>query len=155
MKVSTKGRYGLLAMFDLAFYGQDQPVPLKQVAERQGLSEPYLEQLFGPLRKAGLVRSVRGPQGGYLLARPAQEVTAGDVIRVLEGPIAPVECVNPERAGDPAGAARDCCGRPERCATADVWARLGAAVTGVLDGVTLADLVEAVRARRPQPMYYI
>lgn len=155
MKVSTKGRYGLLAMFDLALHGQAEPVPLKQVAERQGLSEPYLEQLFGPLRKAGLVRSVRGPQGGYLLARPAGEVAVGDIMRVLEGPIAPVECANPERAGDPAGAARDCCGRTERCATAGVWLRLGEAISAVLDGITLADLVEDFRARRPEPMYYI
>jgi len=155
VKISTKGRYGVLAMFDLALSGNEVPVSLKSIADRQSLSEHYLEQLFGPLRKAGLVRSVRGAQGGYLLARDPDSITVGDIVRVLEGPIAPVECVQPEAGGDEKQLARDCCGRPEVCPTRPVWEKLRDAMVEALDSVSLGDLVRQARERRPVPMYYI
>ncbi len=137
MKISTKGRYGVMAMFDLAMaYGQG-PISLKSIAERQGLSENYLEQLIAPLRRVGLVHSIRGAQGGYVLARDPQAVTVGDVIRVLEGPIAPVDCVMEERVGE-------YCARPV-CVTRNVWAKLRDSMIRVLDGISLADLCQDAR----------
>ncbi|MDI6869988.1 MAG: Rrf2 family transcriptional regulator [Bacillota bacterium] len=150
MRLSTRGRYGLKAMIDLAMHAGQGPVPLKAVAERQGISEHYLEQLMSTLRKAGLVVSVRGSQGGYGLAREAAEITAGDIIRALEGPIAPVECVD-ESGGTP-------CDRLEQCATYTVWRRLRDAMVEVLDAMTLAELAEDAQRRAKaaaSPMYYI
>ncbi len=133
MKLSTKGRYGVTAMYDLAMhYGQGY-IRLKSIAERQNLSETYLEQLIAPLRKAGLVKSIRGAQGGYALAKEPQNVTVGDIIRVLEGPIAPVDCV----IGD---VGTEYCGKTEICITRDIWLRLKECMEGVLDSITLADL---------------
>ncbi|MEW6032188.1 MAG: Rrf2 family transcriptional regulator [Bacillota bacterium] len=141
MKLSTKGRYGLLACYDLACHAEDAPVPLKAVAERQGISESYLEQLMGSLRRAGLVRSSRGSQGGYALARRPEDVTVGDVIRVLEGPIAPVECVSED------GAAFQHCAKTDGCVTRYIWEKLRDSMTRVLDSISLADLVLEARSR--------
>ncbi len=143
MKLSTKGEYGLLACFDLAQRYDEGPVPLKAVAERQGISEAYLEQLVGALRRAGLVRSVRGAQGGYSLARPPETITVGDIVRVLEGPIAPVGCVSAE--AEP-------CARSDGCVTRVIWERLRDSMTRVLDSFSLADLVaEAAGRAGPAP----
>ncbi len=121
-------------MFDLAVHYGEGAITLKEVAARQNLSEPYLEQLMAPLRKAGLVRSLRGAQGGYLLTREPAAITVGDIIRVLEGPIAPVDCVI-----DDAGAI-SYCGRAEACVTRDIWRRLRDSITALLDSISLADL---------------
>src|SRR5690242_1173163 len=94
MKLSTKGRYGVKAMLDLALHNSEGQVSLKSIAERQGLSENYLEQLFSALRKAGLVKSMRGAQGGYVLAMAAEEISVGAILRALEGSLAPVDCVS-------------------------------------------------------------
>jgi len=101
MKVSTKGRYGLLAMIDIAAHQAQGSVSLRSVAERNNLSENYLEQLLPALRKAGLVKSIRGAQGGYVLAKPSDSITMGDILRTLEGPLSPVDCLasDPERPG--------------------------------------------------------
>ncbi|MGE5552967.1 MAG: RrF2 family transcriptional regulator [Betaproteobacteria bacterium] len=150
MRLSTRGRYGLKAMIDLAMHAGEGPVPLKAIAERQGISEHYLEQLMGSLRKAGLVTSVRGAQGGYILGREAAGITAGDIIRALEGPIAPVECV------DESGATP--CDRVEQCVTYTVWRRLRDAMVEVLDAMTLGELAEDAQRRAKEtaaPMYYI
>ncbi|MZP30983.1 Rrf2 family transcriptional regulator [Heliobacterium undosum] len=132
MKLSTKGQYGVRAMFELAMqYGQG-PVSLKLVAERQDISEHYLEQIIAGLRKAGLVNSIRGAQGGYVLAREPAEITVGDIIRVLEGPVAPVDCVNddiPER-----------CTRASQCISKRVWAKVRDSIEQVIDSITLADM---------------
>jgi Rrf2 family transcriptional regulator, cysteine metabolism repressor len=133
VKLSTKGRYGVTAMYDLALHYGTGYVPLKSIAERQNLSETYLEQIIAPLRKAGLVRSSRGSQGGYALAREPQVVTVGDIIRVLEGPIAPVDCVIGENGAE-------FCGKTEVCITRDIWLKLKHSIEGVLDSITLADL---------------
>lgn len=131
MRLSTKGKYGVQAMFELAMHGSNSPLSLKAIAERQGLSEHYLEQLASPLRKAGLVHSVRGAQGGYQLARPADQITVGEVLRVLEGPIefAEVDESKPD------------------CPVQSVWTQVTSVMCGVLDHTTLANLVEAERAR--------
>ena len=136
MRFSTRGRYGVKAMYVLAKqYGQG-PIPLKQVAEDQALSEPYLEQLIGELRKAGLVRSVRGAQGGYLLGRTPDEITIGDIIRVLEGPIQPADCVV-DGDEDPS----DLCDQAQKCVTRLIWERVQKSITTVLDGMSLADML--------------
>jgi Rrf2 family cysteine metabolism transcriptional repressor len=125
LKISTKGRYGLTIMMDLAnHYGQG-PIPLKRVAERHDLSEHYLEQLIAPLRNAGLVRSVRGAYGGYKLAKTPEEITAGDIIRVLEGPISPVEFTDEDNP-----------------ARRDLWKRIRDAIATELDSTTLAKLIQ-------------
>lgn len=124
MKISTKGRYGLTIMMELARrYGEGQ-MSLKSIAQKHDLSEHYLEQLIAPLRNAGLVKSIRGAYGGYILARTPEEITAGDVIRVLEGPISPVEF---EEEEDPA--------------KRDLWMRIRDSISEVLDTTTLHDLI--------------
>ena len=100
MKLSTKGRYGIHAMYDLALHAQNGPQPIKAIAERQNVPEAYLEQLFGQLRRAGLVLSTRGSQGGYTLSRPAAEISVGDVLRVVEGPLAITDCLSDEALCD-------------------------------------------------------
>lgn len=137
MKLSTRGRYGLRALLDLALYQSDSPIALNSVSERQGISEGYLEQLMAPLKKEGLVRSVRGAQGGYLLARDPKEIIVGDIIRALEGPIAFVDCVNEEHPEE--------CERAEGCVTRLVWAKVRDSVVEVLDSLTLDDLVREAR----------
>lgn len=142
MRISTRGEYGLRAMVELALRAGQGPVPLKAIAESQGISEPYLEQLMGTLRKAGLVNSVRGAQGGYELARRPEQVKAGDVVRALEGPIVPWECVD-ESSGV-------VCLLTEGCSTRLLWKKLQDAIEAVLDSVTLADLVEEQQRLRVQ-----
>jgi len=132
LRLSTRGHYGLKAMFDLAQHYGKNPVPLKMIAERQNLSEHYLEQLVGTLRKAGLVKSVRGAQGGYMLAREPEKIKVGEIIRILEGPIAPVECVDET---DPVE-----CDQFECCITRTVWAKVRDSIAAVLDSISLGDM---------------
>lgn len=134
MKLSTKGRYGLTAMVDLALNAGEGPVSLKSIAERQGLSEHYLEQLISGLRKKGIVNSVRGAQGGYVLGKKAEDIRVGDIIRVLEGPIAAFEC---EANDDP-----ECCERQDYCVTRTIREKVRDPVEDVLDSISLADLVK-------------
>lgn len=124
MKISTKGRYGLTVMIELARKEGEGPVSLKSIAEDKDLSAHYLEQLAAPLRNAGLIRSIRGAYGGYVLAKKAADITAGDVIRVLEGPITPVEGIEDEEAAQQA-----------------LWMRIRDVVKDVLDTTTLTDLI--------------
>lgn len=132
MKISTKGRYALRLMLDLALRGGEQePISLRDVSKRQSLSDKYLEQIVTPLSRAGLVRSVRGAGGGYLLTRSPAEYTVGDILRPLEGDLAPVEC-----ATDAAF-----CQRCGECVTVELWQEIHRAVSNVVDNVTLADLV--------------
>lgn len=132
MKISTKGRYGITAMYELALHYGKGPESLKMVAERQHISEHYLEQLMGGLRRAGFVRSVRGAQGGYELTRDPAAITVGDVIRALEGPIAPVDCVIDDTS--------DYCFRADSCVTRNIWAKVRDSINEVVDSITLADL---------------
>jgi len=147
VKLSTRGEYGLRAMFDLAQHYGEGPIPIKSVAERQDISEHYLEQLIAVLRKAGLVKSVRGAQGGYILSRDPEEITVGDIIRVLEGPIAPVDCLN---AGEGEG-----CERAETCVTRDIWEKVRDSISDVLDSFTLADMVARASKMQQDDKYYM
>lgn len=150
LKLSTKGRYGVKAMYDLAQHLGEGPISLKSIAERQDISEHYLEQLISGLRKSGLVKSVRGAQGGYILGREPGEIRIGDIIRVLEGPIAPVDCVAEE---DP-----ECCAKAEHCLTRTIWEKVRDSIAEVLDSITLQDMLEDAKKReadRNLYMYYI
>lgn len=139
MKLSTKGKYGVKALFELALHEGAGPMALKAIAERQGLSEHYLEQLAAPLRKAGLIVSVRGAQGGYVLSRPANQITVGDIIRVLEGPIGFTDCAT---EGEPAP---DCA---NSCVVHGVWEKVTQQIVNVIDSITLFDLAEQARAEQ-------
>ena len=150
LKLSTKGRYGVKAMFDLAQHVGEGPTSLKSIAERQGISEHYLEQLISGLRKSGLVKSVRGAQGGYILGREPGKIKVGDIIRVLEGPIAPVDCVSEE---DP-----ECCVKAEFCVTRTIWEKVRDSIADVLDSITLETMLEDAKkleSERNLYMYYI
>ncbi|MTI66459.1 MAG: Rrf2 family transcriptional regulator [Firmicutes bacterium] len=133
MRLSTKGRYGLKAMFELALHSGEGPIPLKDIAESQNISEHYLEQLVATLRRAGYVNSVRGAQGGYLLSKEPKNITVGDVIRCLEGQIAPAECVMKDAAD---------CNRESYCVTQTVWRKIRDSVNEVIDNTTLQDMVD-------------
>lgn len=139
MKISTKGRYALRLMLDLALCDGEVAVPLRDVAERQEISDKYLEQIVTQLARGGLVRSVRGAGGGYLLTRKPEEYSVGEILRQLEGSLAPVSCVN--------GGA--CCERVDQCVTVELWQQIQAAVDGVVDNVTLADLVKRYHEKNP------
>lgn len=134
MKLSTKGRYGLKAMYELALmYDLNTPLPIKSIATKTGFSDQYLEQIFAALRKSNYVISVRGAQGGYLLSKPPEEITVGDIIRCLDGPIEPSICVADTEPFD--------CGDGE-CATKSVWKKLKASIDDCLDSMSLKDMVD-------------
>ena len=132
MKLSTKGRYGIHAMYDLAQFGSETPQPIKSIAERQNIPEAYLEQLIGQLRRSGLVKSVRGAQGGYLLSRSPAEITVGEVLRTLEGELAVVDCLTEE----------DVCHKACSCPTRVVWKKLRDGLNQIVDGITLQDMLD-------------
>lgn len=147
MKLSTKGRYGVRALLDLALHRDEGLVPLKDIARRQEFSLPYLEHLIAPLIAAGLVKSTRGARGGVLLLQPPSKVKLSDVVQILEGSIAPVDCVN-----NPA-----LCHRAASCVTRDIWIEMKRAMSRVLDSTTLQDLVERQKqkSKTETGMYYI
>jgi len=134
MKLSTKGRYAVMAMTDLAAHSQGNPVTLAEIAERQEISLSYLEQLFGKLRKGGLVKSVRGPGGGYRLARAAGQTRIADIILAVDEPIQATRCTQ----GMPQG----CHSGKGKCLTHDLWEELGNHIYLYLSSVTLSDVVE-------------
>ena len=134
MKISTRGRYALRLMLDIALNEDGEPVRIKNIAMRQELSDKYLEQIISILHKAGFVRSVRGPQGGYCLTRKPEEYTVGEILRLTEGSLAPVACLEDEE---------NQCARADQCATlALVYKRLNDAICDVVDHITLQDLVD-------------
>lgn len=132
MKVSTRGRYALRIMLDLALSDSSKPVRVKEIAERQEISEKYMEQIISILNKAGYVRSIRGPQGGYFLTKKPEEYTVGMILRLTEGSMAPVECLEYEDYH---------CARQAECVTFLLWKKLDLAIRGVIDTITLEDLV--------------
>jgi len=140
MKISTRSRYGLRALAELATCDVGACLPLKTIAERHGMSEHYLEQLFAPLKKSGIIKSVRGAQGGYMLNHSPDAISAGDVIRVLEGTISPVDCLEDETYECPAA---DC----ETCNTKPVWEKLYAGISAVLDTIKLSDIISEREVR--------
>ncbi|HSV99705.1 MAG TPA: Rrf2 family transcriptional regulator [Sedimentisphaerales bacterium] len=141
MKLSTRTRYGMRAIIELAQHEGKRPLQLKVIAERQDISVKYLEQLMSLLRSAGFVRSVRGSKGGYVLAHPPDQVRLSEVFRCLEGPVTTAECTEDDSY----------CGRSADCAARQVWIRVEAAIQGVLGSITLSDLV---RESKPSTTEY-
>jgi Rrf2 family cysteine metabolism transcriptional repressor len=137
MRLSTKGSYSVRAMLDLAINFGEDPVLIKEISTRQGISKGYLEQLFIPLRVAGLVRGIRGARGGFMLSRPPREIRLSEIIQATEGSTAPVACVDEPRL----------CRRSGECITRDVWVEMKRACDNVLESLTLQDLIERSRKR--------
>lgn len=147
MKLSTRARYGTRALLELALHQGEGPILLKEIAKKQQISLSYLEHLISPLVAGGIIRSIKGPRGGVYLAKAPAEIKLNEVIRLLEGSLAPVDCIN-----DPG-----ICNRSEFCVTRDVWSELKMVMDGVLESTTLQDLAERHRKKdQPEPvMYYI
>lgn len=133
MKISTKGRYALRLMLDMAINDKGDPIRIKDIAARQEISDKYLEQIVSILNKAGFVKSIRGPQGGYKLTKRPEQYTVGMILRLTEGSLAPVSCLEDEV---------NLCERQLECITLPLWRKLDDAIKGVIDSVTLADLIE-------------
>jgi Rrf2 family transcriptional regulator, cysteine metabolism repressor len=131
MKLSTKGRYGVKAMVDLAIHYGSEPVSIKTISKRQGISEYYLEQLFSPLRKAKLIKSIRGAQGGYVLNKNPKDITVADVMDILEGPVEIAECIEGTD-----------CDNVDFCATRLLWGKIKSSIDEVMEGITLQDIVD-------------
>jgi len=143
MKLSTRTRYGIRAIIELAQHEGKRPLQLKLIAERQGISVKYLEQLMSLLRASGFVRSIRGSKGGYILARAPEQIKLSEVFRCLEGPVTTAECTENE----------DYCERAADCAAREVWVRVEEAIQRVLNSISLADLVH--RVETPEANYQI
>lgn len=145
MKVSTRGEYGVRAMVALAHYHGNKPVALTTIAKDSHVPAPYLEQLIAPLRRAGLVESRRGAQGGYQLARPPAEIRVGDIYRIMEGPVAPMDCVSEDETDQT-------CPLIPNCETRPVWLAVRDSIVGAIDSITLADLVrDSTVSPEPEP----
>ena len=130
MRLSTKGRYGLRAVVDLAVYATDSAVSISSIAMRQGLSESYLEQLIAKLKRAGIVTSIRGTNGGYRLAKPTSQITVGDILRALEGKLCVVECPDSHE-----------CDNYDSCVTKYAWKRINDSINKVVDTMTLEEVI--------------
>jgi Rrf2 family cysteine metabolism transcriptional repressor len=150
MKISTKGRYALEALLHMAYMVKHEPVAIREIAEQTALSEKYLEQLFFALRKKGIIATVRGPKGGYYIEKDFDELTAGDIIRAVEGELAPVPCLKENGV---------CEFNMENCITRRLWRKVSDTVDTVLDGATLsgllADYERLILESRKQDVYYI
>ncbi|GAA0683842.1 MULTISPECIES: RrF2 family transcriptional regulator [Clostridium] len=131
MKLSTKGRYGVKAMVDLAINYGKEPISIKAISQRQNVSEYYLEQLFSPLRKSGLIKSIRGAQGGYVLNRDPKDIKISEIMYVLEGPIEISDCVDGSS-----------CNNIDCCATRLLWEKIKHSIDSVMESVTLQDIVD-------------
>ena len=138
MKISTKGRYALRLMIDLAEHIEDGYIPLKDIANRQSISKKYLEQIIPAFNKPGILKTVRGNQGGYKLAKTPDKYTVGDILRLTEGSLAPVECLE----NDPIG-----CGRSCNCPTLPIWQGLNKVINEYLDGITLQGILDSQKER--------
>lgn len=137
MKLSTKGRYGVRAMVDLASNYGGAPISIKTISKRENLSEYYLEQLFSPLRRANIIRSIRGAQGGYVLCKPPNEITVGDIMTILEGPIEIADCIDGVE-----------CDTSDCCATKAVWEKIKNSIDSVMDSITLQDIIDDYEASK-------
>ncbi|MDI6791767.1 MAG: Rrf2 family transcriptional regulator [bacterium] len=135
MKLSTKGRYGLRAILELALSGEGACLSINDIAQKQGISFPYVEQLMVKLRKAGLVESIRGPNGGYYLCKPAAEIKASEVLRIVEGPIEIVHCAGLKKDAEE-------CKRAGECATQLLWTKVSQQMARLLDGISLEELAK-------------
>ncbi len=136
IRLSTKTRYGTRAVLDIALHAQKGPARLGDISERQEISRKYLGQIISQLLAAGILESIRGPQGGYILSREPKEIRLGEIIRTLDGPFAPVRCVDRP----------DLCNRTEKCAVREVWSRAKESMESLFDRITVADLMERQEA---------
>jgi len=143
MKLSTRTRYGLRAMVELASQHTDRPVMVRKIAERQAISKKYLDIIFTTLKLAGLVRAIRGAAGGFLLTRSPEDIRISEIVEALEGTLSPVECCSSPQV----------CDRSEICAARDLWVELETAIRNTLESLTLADLVARQEARDAQAPY--
>lgn len=155
MKISTQSRYGLRAVFDIAYHSAGHSTQVKDIADRQAISARYLEQIFQKLKRGGLIKSIRGPTGGYCLALEPQKITIGDVIRAAEGPVQLVLCNSGGKNGSKT------CQRTKECVTTDVWQEASTRLMDYFDSVTLEDLCKEAQAKGVERaidkslMYYI
>ncbi len=136
LKLTTKGRYGLRAVIDLAMYAKNEPVSLSDVAERQNISISYLEQLVAKLKKAGIVQSTRGAQGGYALAKAPEKISVGEILRALEGSLSPVDCSAVDGEGETE------CSASNFCVTKYVWKRINDSINDTVNNMFLSELLE-------------
>ena len=134
MRLSTKGRYGVLAMYELVCRYGNGPVSIKEIAEKQNFSDSYMEQLFSTLKKAGLIVSLRGAKGGYILSREPRDISVGEIIRALEGPIELADCV-----GGPEGYV---CRKSGECVTRGLWMEIRDSINNIIDNRSLQDLMD-------------
>jgi len=154
MRLSTQSRYGVRAIFDIAYHSEGLETQVKDISRRQGISARYLEQIFQKLRKGGIVGSKRGPSGGYFLSKKPEEITIGEIVRITEGGIDPVLCLNPEDSSQP-------CDRVGECVTRIIWNEAGKRLKEYFDSVTIKDLCEMAKEMGIQKeldrrfMYYI
>lgn len=132
LRLSTKGQYGVRAMFEIAKGYPERPVTIREISERQEVSAPYLEQILNKLRRAGLIKSVKGPGGGYVLSKEPGQISIGDILNELEGPVALTSCLTPGEG----------CTRVDGCVTHLLWKSLGAKIEAFLETITLKDLIE-------------
>jgi Rrf2 family transcriptional regulator, cysteine metabolism repressor len=140
MKISTKGRYGLRATIDLAVHSDGKPILLRDIASRQGLSRRYLERLFASLKSAGVIRSVRGALGGYMLAKDPHDIKVADILEALEGPFVPVDCVADDSI----------CQQADGCIARDIWCDVSIHLKTFFDGIALQTLIDRYRSRQNQ-----
>ncbi len=138
MRLSTQSRYGVRAIFDIAYHSEGLETQVKNISRRQGISARYLEQIFQKLRKAGIVGSKRGPSGGYFLSKKPEEITIGEIVRITEGGINPVLCLNPEDSSQP-------CDRVGECVTRIIWNEAGSRLREYFDSITVKDLCQMAR----------
>lgn len=154
MKISTQSRYGLRALFDIAYHSAGQSTQVKDIVARQGLSPRYVEQIFQKLKRGGILKSLRGPAGGYCLTRKAEEITIGDVIRAAEGPLHLVVCAKGKNTPK-------ACQRIAECVTVDIWEEASSRLMAYFDSITLEDLCRKARVKGvkraidAEIMYYI
>lgn len=145
MKLSTKGRYGARAMLDIALHKDEGPCVMKDISARQNISPKYLDHILSSLRRAGLIKNIRGKGGGYLLARPASDINLKEIVEAVEGSLAPVECVDDARL----------CDRNATCPTIEIWRKMRDAIEGVLAASTLENLVEMQKSKEPTALQYV
>ncbi len=136
MKISTKGRYGIRLMLSLALHYENGTMALKAIAKEQDISEKYLEQIINPLTKSGLVKSFRGAQGGYILTKHPNDISIGEILRILEGSLAPVDCVD-----------NPMCENSDNCVSLSIWKKMKDAVDNVVDNISLGDLIEEYNSK--------
>jgi Rrf2 family protein len=146
MKISTKGDYATRALQDLAMHYAEGPIPIEAIAQRQVLPARYLEQLLLMLKRAGFLASKRGVNGGYYLLKPPREITLGQILRAVDGPIAPIFCVDE--------IPQEHCAQQNVCALRDVWAEVRDAVSAIVDHTTLADICDRIRAKTKERITY-